>query len=221
MVQGFEALQRKGLLELHRLMDSDPEPMFDAIVADAASLINTPMSMISLVDDRRQWFKAKLGTARSETSLEQSICAHAVRGAGVFTVPDAQADRRFCDMDAVRDEGGIRFYAGAPLRMRDGVQVGTICVVDVEPREGLSNEERVALETLARRTVAAIELRSFLAQQGPDGPYAERLLEHALDSLVQASASLERLGETATIARLEEVIANVDDALARHRCVEA
>src|SRR3954451_20412036 len=97
------------------VLDSDAERDFDDIVGLAASVCGVPMSLVSLVDADRQWFKARVGTDLTETPRSLSFCAHAILGRDLLVVPDARQDARFADNPAVASEGGVRFYAGAPL----------------------------------------------------------------------------------------------------------
>src|SRR4051794_36326379 len=116
------------------ILDSQPEQDFDDIVGLASNVCGVPMSLVSLVDADRQWFKARIGTDLTETSRELSFCAHAILGRDLLVVPDTTKDARFCDNPAVECSDGIRFYAGAPLITTDGFALGTLCVVDNEPR---------------------------------------------------------------------------------------
>ncbi|MCP3735237.1 GAF domain-containing protein [Sphingomonas sp. RP10(2022)] len=204
---------RLAALARYDLLDTPPERTFDALVETAAERFDTPISTISLIDARRQWFKARIGLDIGEGPIEESFCAKVIEQDDVFVVPDATRDDRFRDYPNVTGGPGIRFYAGAPLRMRDGARIGTICVVDVEPRGDLDAEERLALEDLARRTVAAFELRRDLRAAGHgDGelPDVRPWLDQAGDHLAKAWAALDLVGATAELARLEQVIVEVD-----------
>src|SRR5215213_7653718 len=108
------------------ILDSAPEQDFDDIVALASKVCDTPMSLVSLVDTDRQWFKARIGTELTETPRDLSFCAHAILGKDVLVVPDATKDARFVDNPMV-DVDGVRFYAGAPLITTDGFALGTLC----------------------------------------------------------------------------------------------
>lgn len=202
--------ERAPSVDDYGLVGAPREPALDAIVGDAAESAATPMSMISVIDRERQWFAAATGIDHRETALADSICAHAMRGDQTFVVPDLSADPRFRDMAPVRGENGIRFYAGVPLVMRDGVRLGALCVVDVAPRDGLDEDEQRALTALARRTVAAIELRRSLREGAP--ATAAALVAEASDHLVAARAALELAGCTAPLAHLEQVLALIDAA---------
>lgn len=201
---------RLTTLAQYGLLDGDAEPQFDSLVGAAAKQLDAPISMISLVDARRQWFKARIGLDVSESPIAESFCATAIEQDDLMVVPDATVDERFRDYPNVTGGIKIRFYAGAPLKMRNGERIGTICVIDVEPREGLDDEERVALEDLARRTVAAFELRRDLREAGHETVYPSQWLAQASDHLVKAWAALDLVGATAELARLEQVIVEVD-----------
>jgi signal transduction histidine kinase len=151
---------RLAALYSMNVLDSAPDKDFDDIVALAAHVCQTPMSLISLVDFDRQWFKARLGTDVTETSRELSFCAHAVLGPDLLVVPDALQDARFADNPAVGEHGGIRFYAGAPLVTTDGYALGTLCVIDKKPRR-LEVEQLQALRALARQVTSQLELRRY------------------------------------------------------------
>jgi signal transduction histidine kinase len=142
------------------ILDTEPEQDFDDIVALASAVCRVPMSLVSLIDTDRQWFKARLGTDLVETSRDLSFCAHAILGKDLLVVPDARRDARFADHPAVASDGGVRFYAGAPLLTSDGFGLGTLCVVDAEPRR-LDVEQLQALRALARQVTSQLELRRY------------------------------------------------------------
>jgi signal transduction histidine kinase len=142
------------------VLDSAPETDFDDIVALAATVCGVPMSLVSLIDTDRQWFKARVGTDLTETSRDLSFCAHAILGRDLLVVPDAQEDARFRDNPAVTAAGGVRFYAGAPLVTTEGFGLGALCVVDSEPRR-LGMEQLQALRALARQVTSQLELRRY------------------------------------------------------------
>jgi signal transduction histidine kinase len=144
------------------ILDTEPEKDFDDIVALASVVCGVPMSLVSLIDTDRQWFKARLGTDLIETSRDLSFCAHAILGKDLLVVPDARHDARFADNPAVTSDGGVRFYAGAPLVTTDGFGLGTLCVVDSEPRR-LNVEQLQALRALARQVTSQLELRRYAA----------------------------------------------------------
>jgi GAF domain-containing protein len=116
------------------LLDTLPEERFDRVVRFAAEQFDCPISLVSLVDAGRQWFKARVGLAAEETSRDVSFCGHAIAGDEPLVVEDAMRDARFADNPLVVGAPHIRFYAGAPLLGRDGQPVGTLCVIDTRPR---------------------------------------------------------------------------------------
>ncbi len=151
-----ESLEALRALEV---LDSAPEVEFDALVKVATLVCGVPISLISLIDVDRQWFKANEGLdGVSETPRELAFCAHAVRGDDLFEVPDATLDERFADNPLVTGQPDIRFYAGAPLRLSNGVRVGTLCVIDRQPRT-LNETQRGVLQQLAVAAVRALEGR--------------------------------------------------------------
>ena len=142
------------------VLDTEAEKDFDDIVALASNVCGVPMSLVSLIDTDRQWFKARIGTDLTETPRELSFCAHAILGKDLLVVPDTQRDARFADNPAVLSGEGIRFYAGAPLITSDGFGLGTLCVVDSKPRH-LEVEQLQALRALAGQVTAQLELRRY------------------------------------------------------------
>jgi signal transduction histidine kinase len=142
------------------VLDSAPERDFDDIVALASSVCGVPMSLVSLVDMDRQWFKARVGTDLTETNRDMSFCAHAILCKDLLVVPDAKEDARFADNPLVTVDGGIRFYAGAPLVTTDGFALGALCGVDSQPRR-LDVEQLQALRALARQVTSQLELRRY------------------------------------------------------------
>jgi GAF domain-containing protein len=156
---GQDGQQRVKTLRDYDILDSAPEPEFDAIVNAAAAAIGTPMALISLLDANRQWFMAKVGISASETPITSSFCAHAIRGSGVFAVSDATLDEQFAANPLVTGKPHIRFYAGAPLRLA-GVRVGTLCVLDDQSRKSLTRLQEDYLLHLAERTTSALYTRN-------------------------------------------------------------
>ncbi|HEY9109694.1 MAG TPA: GAF domain-containing protein, partial [Roseateles sp.] len=140
------------------VMDTEPEPLFDHLAALAAQICGTPVALLGLLDERRQWFKAAVGFGRSETPREQTFCAHTLLGDGLFEVQDASRDERFNDHPDVLAQPPLRFYAGVPIRLDDGSHPGTLCVVDFRPRE-LSEAQREALTRLADAAAEALMMR--------------------------------------------------------------
>lgn len=152
---------RVAALEKYAILDTDPEQAFDDLALLASIICRTPIAMISLVDEKRQWFKSRVGIAEPETSRNIAFCSTAIQQPDVFIVPDALKDDRFRDNPLVVSEPHIRFYAGAPLINEDGYALGTLCVADHAPRE-LEPEQKEALKALSRLVLAQLEFRRNL-----------------------------------------------------------
>lgn len=149
---------RLAALRRYDILDTPPEPAFDRIVRLASHLLGTPISLVSLVDDSRQWFKARVGLDAEQTPRSLAFCAHAIHGDDVFVVPDAGQDQRFSNNPLVTGAPHIRFYAGAPLRTPEGHRLGTLCVIDRQPRV-MDDETRSLLADLSALVVDELELR--------------------------------------------------------------
>ncbi|WP_433079221.1 GAF domain-containing protein [Dactylosporangium sp. CA-052675] len=150
--------------ELHAMavLDTPPETDFDDIVRIASEVCGAPISLVTLVDTERQWFKAKVGDMDlEETPREVAFCAHAIMGRDLMVVPDATADVRFADNPYVTQDDGIRFYAGAPLLTAEGAALGTLCVVDHNPHR-LNLDQMKALRALAKQVTELLELRRLV-----------------------------------------------------------
>lgn len=151
---------RLSALRGYELLDTLPEPSFDELTHLASQICGVSFSVISLVDEHRQWFKSKVGVDAAETPREVAFCAHALdQGKTLLEVPNALEDERFADNPLVTGEFGLRYYCGAPLVTSEGVTLGTLCVIDREVRE-LSPDQKLALRLLADQAMLQIELRS-------------------------------------------------------------
>ena len=195
---------RLRALRSYKILDTKPEERFDELTQLAAIICGVPMSLITLIDADRQWFKSKVGIELSETPRAQAFCTHAIMQPQMFVVPDAAEDERFAKNPLVTGNPNIRFYAGAPLATSDGHLLGTMCVLDRKPRT-LTAEQKTALEILGRQVVANMELRSNL-----------RELKEALAAREAAEGPS---GEAAV--GLDDIIATLDDALSQLRAVRA
>ncbi|WP_184553082.1 GAF domain-containing protein [Xanthomonas arboricola] len=156
---------RQQVLDGYRIVDSLPEAAYQDIVQVAAALCETPIALMSLVDRDRQWFKAQLGLGLQQTDRSQAVCDHAIRDPShLMEVPDLTQDPRFRDISVVTGETGARFYAGMPLVTPEGVALGTVCVLDTEPRT-LNELQRTGLQALARVTMNLLDARQEALQQ--------------------------------------------------------
>jgi GAF domain-containing protein len=154
--------ERLASLEKYAILDTEPEQGFDELTLLASYVCKTPMAMISLVDEDRQWFKSKIGLTSSQTPRDIAMCSVAIQQSGVMVVPDTLKDERFRDNPLVTSDPHIRFYAGAPLINDEGYALGTLCVIDQNPRT-FGQDQQVALQALSRLVVAQLEFRRNLA----------------------------------------------------------
>jgi diguanylate cyclase (GGDEF)-like protein len=192
--------ERLEALSRLQIMDTPPEPEFDELVEVAAAVCEVPISLISLLDERRQWFKAAVGLALHETSSEVAFCSHAIQQTGIMTVEDATLDPRFAENPLVTGELGIRFYAGVPILSSDGQALGTLCVIDRVPRR-LTKVQMTALRVLGHQANARLELRE-----------QRRAMKAALD---EAEAARARLADSERRLRASQI--ELESANARLR----
>lgn len=188
----FNEKDRLQALLKYKILDTDPEKAFDDLTILASHICETPVALISLIDSDRQWFKSKHGVNLSETPREVSFCAVAIQQPDLFVVPDASKDPRFSSNPFVVSDPKIRFYAGAPFSSADGHPLGTLCVVDMVPRQ-LTPSQEAALLALSRQVQAQFELRKNLIE-----------LRAALDERDRAEAERDR-----TIVELQHALHHV------------
>ncbi len=151
--------ERLKALYDYKILDSIPEKQYDDLTNIASSICNTPISLISLVDQNRQWFKSNHGISDTETSREVSFCAHAIhKPEEIMIIPDARKDERFADNPLVIGSSQFIFYAGAPLVTPEGHALGTLCIIDHKPKK-ITQEQVDALKGLARQIVSLFELQ--------------------------------------------------------------
>jgi two-component sensor histidine kinase len=155
---------RLAALRGYRVLDTPPEPVFDDLVQLAARACQAPVALITLIDERRQWFKAEVGLGVRETPLDRSICLSAMVQPGLTIVPDLTEDPRFAHNPLVKREPHLRFYAGAVLRTPDGIPLGALCVFDHRPRD-LPEEQASTLTMLAAQVMSQLELRRAVAER--------------------------------------------------------
>ncbi len=155
--------ERLEALHDYRILDTPPERAYDDLTALAAYVCDVPIALVSLVDSHRQWFKSKVGLDAAETDRDISFCAHAILAEDILVIQDTLADSRFAANPLVTCAPNIRFYAGVPLLTPEALPLGTLCVIDHEPRD-LSEVQIQALEGLARQVVTVMELRRVSAR---------------------------------------------------------
>lgn len=155
--------ERLEALRRYRILDTAPERAFDDLTYLASFFCKTPMSLVTLVDRDRQWFKSRVGFSHPQTSRGLSFCAHTILQPTVMVVPDTTADDRFRDNALVTHDPTIRFYAGAPIFSIDGLPLGALCVLDREPRT-LSVGQEEALRAMSRLAGALLETRRSVGE---------------------------------------------------------
>ena len=156
--QDRDEAARLRALWVYQILDTPAEKAFDDLTHLAAHICQMPISLISLIDCHRQWFKSRVGLEAAETPRSVAFCSHTIRGDAPFIVEDASRDERFADNPLVVDNPHIRFYAGVPLVVPSGHRIGTLCVIDQVPRR-LSQEQLGMLQALGRQVVSQMELR--------------------------------------------------------------
>ncbi len=155
--------QRLETLRSLNILDSQPEERFDRLTRLAMHVFDVPVALVSLVDTDRQWFKSRQGLEATETPRDISFCGHAITGEGAFVVEDTRDDPRFADNPLVDGNPGIRFYAGYPIRYLDGSVLGTVCIIDYEPRSFGARDLLILqdLATLVEHEMQAMEMATL------------------------------------------------------------
>ncbi len=149
--------RRQHALDRYHVLDTLPATVYDDLVTLAAALCGTPIAVVSLIDRDRQWFKARLGLDDHQTTRDTAVCDHAIRHPeDLLEVQDLSEDARFTDFPIVTGDIKARFYAGMPLVTGNGEAIGTVCVVDTQPRR-LSGQQKASLRSLARVTMALLD----------------------------------------------------------------
>ena len=182
--------ERLRELESYGIMDSDIEEDFDNLTHLAAQICGTNISLVSLVDDQRQWFKSRYGLAAPETPKAFAFCGHAIHQPDqVLIVKDARRDERFHDNPLVTDEPFVIFYAGVPLISQNGYPLGTLCVIDDKPKE-LTEQQIGALRALSNQVMNLIELRKKKRQLQEKNLLLERKNEEISNTVVHGKSAL-------------------------------
>ncbi|HUE03690.1 MAG TPA: GAF domain-containing protein [Bryobacteraceae bacterium] len=159
---------RLDLLRQYGVLDTEPEPAFDEITARAAAVCETPISLLSLVDRDRTWFKSHTGLDLSEIPRDDSFCAHAICQDEPYVTRDLLADERFAHNPLVAQKPHLRFYAGLPLMSPEGLVLGTLCVIDRKPRQ-LTPDQMDQLKELAKGALLLLEIRRAGGRPRPGG----------------------------------------------------
>ncbi len=180
--------ERLVALKSYGILDTPREADFDDIVELASTVCGTAISVVNLIDADRQWFKAEVGLGVRETPLETSICSHIILEDDFVEIPDTLKDNRTGDNPLCLSDQGLRFYAGALLKTSEGLPIGTLCVLDHEPRK-LNDFQKKTLNTLAKQVMRELELRMALEEQ----EVLRREMDHRVKNSLQTVASLVRL----------------------------
>ena len=170
----WQESDRLAALRGYRVLDTPPEPAFDGIVQLAARICEAPIALISLIDDRRQWFKAEVGLGLRKTALDCSICLTAMLQPEMTVVRDLSADPRFQRNPLVTGSPHLRFYAGVVLRTPEGFPLGALCVLDHRSR-GLTEDQAFTLETLAQQIMWQLNLRRSMREREEDLEAARKI----------------------------------------------
>ncbi len=194
--------ERLRTLRSYKTLDTKPEERFDELTRLAALICGVPISLIRLIDKDRQWFESRFGLDLEDAPRVQAFCTHAIMQPEMFVVPDASQDERFAENPHVTGDLHIRFYAGAPLAGRDGHLLGTLCLIDREPRT-LTPAQTEALKIVSHLVVANIELRCDLREL-KDALGARDVAERASGD---DTASLDEM-----ISRLRDAVSNLEAA---------
>jgi two-component system, NtrC family, sensor kinase len=156
--------QRLAALHGYDILDTPPEKIFDSITVLASHVCETPIALLVLIDQDRQWFKARVGVRLKETPREFAFCAHTIMQRALFIIPDATQDKRFLANPLVASGPQYRFYAGAPLVTPDNRALGTLCVID-KMRRTLTPDQKKDLLALSRLAMTELELRRSLLKE--------------------------------------------------------
>jgi two-component sensor histidine kinase len=180
--------ERLAALHAYGILDTDRDSDFDDIVQLASQICETPISVVNLIDEDRQWFKAEIGLGVRETPIATSICAHAILDKDLIEIGDTRLDDRMADNPLVTAKEGLRFYAGVLLVAENGLPLGTLCVLDYKPRQ-LTDLQRYALRVLGRQVMTQMELRRALKT----ADLLRSEVDHRVKNSLQLLASLTSL----------------------------
>lgn len=185
---GSAESERLAELYSYNILDTPDEPEFDELTSLASEFFSAPIVVINFIDSDRQWFKSEIGLGVRETPMETSFCVHALLQQDLMIIPNALEDERFANNPLVNADTGLRFYAGALLKSPRGLALGTLCILDYQPREFTARQQR-ALQTMANQVMAQLEQRRALQESET----TKRELSKLNQQLYQRDASRERI----------------------------
>ena len=207
--------QRIEELLRYEVLDTEDEKALDELTQLASVICGTSISLISLVDKDRQWFKSRVGLDAAETTRDMAFCSHAILQDQIFEVPDTLKDQRFVDNPLVTGSPDIRFYAGAPLVSTSGMPIGTLCVIDTEPKK-LNEKQQLALNTLAKQVISQLELRLHnrqLLRMQKDQQQIFAMMSHDLRSPFNGILGLSQLIQAEAQTLKPEVLSAMADGI--------
>ncbi len=212
--------ERLERLRDYGILDTPPEAEFEGIVQAASRVCQAPVALISFVDSDRQWFKAEIGLGAEQTGLDASICSHAIlRDAPVFEVADTLEDPLTADNPIVCGPPHFRFYAGAVMRTEDGMPLGSLCVLDYEPRR-LDPTQREVLSILAAQVVKQLELRAALRRESLMRAEVDHRVKNSLQSVAALARMQKRLVKSASGRdALDVVVGRIETVSALHEAL--
>ncbi|MBD1600108.1 GGDEF and EAL domain-containing protein [Pseudomonas typographi] len=183
----FNEAQRLGRVADLCLLDPEPDPVLDQLVSTVSLHFNVPIALVSIVGEHRQWFRAGTGLCQQGTARDISFCAHAILSGDVMQVCDAQLDDRFRENPLVTGAPNIRFYAAAPLTTEDGLGLGSLCIIDTQPRPRLSAHDAQMLRHFAQLAMLRLSgLRHASYLDGPTGLFNRLRLEQDITAVLPA-----------------------------------
>ena len=189
----LDETSRLKALQRYQILDTSPEPEFDELTRLTSELCDVPIAFVGLLDEYRNWFKSAQGTGGiTESPREISFCTHAIKEPGIMVVADTHNDPRFCANPLVTQAPYLRFYAGAPLRTPEGSALGTLCIMDIRPRQ-LTAQQKATLEVLSHQVMAQIELRHQLRSVETLNTQLKRAMDeshHRIKNNLQVLAAL-------------------------------